>query len=65
MLMSLEADSRSDRGKTMQFKHYAMQRADRDGIAKAALDFGISESMLYAWREHRRIEDELAYLENL
>jgi transposase len=33
--------------------HY-MERADRDGVPKAAQDLGLAESMLYSWRSKRR-----------
>lgn len=39
-----------------------MQRADRDGVPKAAADFGIAESTLEAWRENSRLVDEMAFL---
>lgn len=41
----------------------AVQRADRDGVPKAAADFGIPESTLEAWRENLRLVDEVALLE--
>lgn len=31
-----------------------MERADRDGIPKAAKDLGLAKSMLYNWRTKRR-----------
>jgi len=39
---------------TAQFKERALERADRDGIPKAAQDLGLAESMLYSWRSKRR-----------
>ena len=35
---------------TVQFKAQVLERAERDGVAKTALDLGIAESMLYSWR---------------
>jgi len=37
-----------------QFKEQALERADKDGVAKAAKDLGLAESMLYNWRAKRR-----------
>jgi len=39
---------------TPQFKEQALERADKDGIPKAANDLGLAESMLYNWRAKRR-----------
>ena len=39
---------------TAQFKAQVLERADRDGLAKTALDLGIAESMLYSWRAKSR-----------
>lgn len=39
---------------TAQFKAQVLERADRDGIPKTALDLGIAESMLYSWRAKSR-----------
>jgi transposase len=33
-----------------QFKEQAVERAKKDGVAKAAEDLGIHEAMLYTWR---------------
>jgi transposase len=33
-----------------QFKEQALARALKDGVKQAALDLGITESALYAWR---------------
>jgi transposase len=38
---------------TSQFKEQALERADRDGIPKAAQDLGLAEAMLYSWRTKR------------
>jgi len=38
---------------TPQFKEQALERADKDGIPKAANDLGLAESMLYNWRAKR------------
>ena len=35
---------------TIQFKQQAVERAERDGVPKAAADLNIAEAMLYAWR---------------
>jgi len=43
-------------------KQQAVLRADRDGIPKAAADFGIAESTLDAWRENIRLGNEVAFL---
>ncbi|OQW68490.1 MAG: hypothetical protein BVN35_19830 [Proteobacteria bacterium ST_bin11] len=32
-----------------QFKEQAVERANRDGVPKAAQDLGIAQSMLYNW----------------
>ena len=56
-----------------QFKEQAVERAKKDGVAKAAKDLGIHEAMLYTWRrqlektgvpfEDKKIQDaELARL---
>lgn len=37
-----------------QFKEQALERAARDGVAKAAQDLGIAEAMLYSWRAKRK-----------
>jgi len=37
-----------------QFKEQALERADKDGVPKAAKDLGLAESMLYNWRAKRR-----------
>ena len=34
-----------------QFKEQAVERANRDGVPKAAKDLGIHECMLYSWRK--------------
>jgi hypothetical protein len=47
----------------MSIKEQAVQRADRDGVPKAAADFGIPESTLDEWREKRRMVDEVTLLE--
>ena len=65
MFNSTDAGAQSGRkNASMQFKQSALARADRDGLAKAALDFGIAESMLDAWRENARLADEVAFLKN-
>lgn len=43
---------------TPQFKEHALERAERDGIPKAAQDLGLAESMLYSWRAKRRQTDQ-------
>ena len=43
---------------TAQFKEQALERADRDGIPKAAQDLGLAESMLYSWQSKRRQTDQ-------
>lgn len=37
-----------------QFKEQALERAARDGVAKAAQDLGIAEAILYSWRAKRK-----------
>ena len=37
-----------------QFKEQALERADKDGVPKAAKDLGLAESMLYNWWAKRR-----------
>lgn len=44
------------------FRKQVLERADRDGIPKAAEDFGISESILCSWQENTRLEDEVMFL---
>ncbi len=39
---------------TIQFKAQVLERAERVGVAKTALDLGIAESMLYSWRAKSR-----------
>jgi transposase len=39
---------------TVQFEAQVLERAERDGVAKTALDLGIAESMLYSWRAKSR-----------
>ncbi|CAD6880756.1 hypothetical protein [Methylomonas albis] len=34
---------------TPQLKEQAIERANRDGVPKAAQDLGIAQSMLYNW----------------
>lgn len=36
-----------------QFKEQALELAGREGVAKAAKDLGIAETMLYNWRAKR------------
>jgi transposase len=36
-----------------QFKDQAVERATKDGVAQAAKDLGIPESMLYYWRSQK------------
>lgn len=36
-----------------QFKDQAIDRAAKSGVAQAARDLGITESMLYAWKAQR------------
>ncbi len=36
-----------------QFKDQALERADRDGVQKAAKDLGLLEAQLYSWRSKR------------
>ena len=52
----------SGRKKILQFKELVMLRADRDGVAKTAQDYGIAESKLSAWLENARMEDEMTAL---
>jgi len=37
-----------------QFKDQALERAERDGVKKAAQDLKIDEAMLYSWRSKQR-----------
>jgi transposase len=37
-----------------QFKDQALERAAKDGVAQAAEDLGIGESLLYSWRTKQR-----------
>lgn len=37
-----------------QFKDQALERAAKDGVAQAAEDLGIGESLLYSWRAKQR-----------
>ena len=37
-----------------QFKDQALERATKDGVSQAAIDLGISESMLYYWRTQQK-----------
>jgi len=39
---------------TPQFKEQALERAEKDGVAKAAQDLGLAEAQLYSWRTKRR-----------
>lgn len=39
---------------TPQFKEQALERAEKDGVAKAAQDLGLDEGLLYSWRAKRR-----------
>lgn len=39
---------------TPQFKEQALERAEKDGVAKAAQDLGLAEALLYSWRTKRR-----------
>ena len=39
-----------------EFKKQALERAEKDGVAVAALDLNLKESQLYAWRQKRRLE---------
>src|SRR3954467_14722012 len=38
---------------TAQFKEQALERAEKDGVAKAAKDLGLAPAMLYSWRSQR------------
>lgn len=37
-----------------QFKEQSLERAERDGVKKAAEDLKIDEALLYSWRTKRR-----------
>lgn len=37
-----------------QFKDQALERAEKVGVAQAAKDLGIAESMLYSWRAKQK-----------
>lgn len=37
-----------------QFKDQALERAEKDGVPRAAKDLGIPEQMLYSWRSKRK-----------
>jgi transposase len=37
-----------------QFKDQALERAEKDGVPRAAKDLGIPEPMLYSWRAKRK-----------
>ena len=37
-----------------QFKDQVLLRADTYGVAQVARDLGVSESMIYAWREKKK-----------
>lgn len=37
-----------------QFKDQALERVKTDGVAQAAKDLGLSESLLYSWRAKRQ-----------
>lgn len=39
-----------------EFKKQALERAEKDGVAKAADDLGLKEGQIYAWRQKRRLE---------
>ena len=40
-----------------QFKEQALERAKKDGVAKAAKDLGIPDAMIYSWRKRREQTD--------
>jgi len=62
--MTILAAQQIESQKTAQFKQRAMMRAQRDGVARAAQDFGIATPMLYSWLENAHMEDEVAFLIN-
>jgi transposase len=39
-----------------EFKKQALGQVEKDGVAVAARDLGLSESQLYAWRQKQRLE---------
>ena len=41
---------------SVEFKRQALERAERDGVPKAAIDLGLHASQLYAWRQRRRLD---------
>jgi len=65
MLITQATENHSRRKKVIQFKQQVMMRADRDGVARTAQDYGIAESKLYSWLENARMEDEMHALEKL
>ena len=38
-----------------QFKDQALERAERDGVPRAAQDLGISQAMLYSWKAKSKL----------
>jgi transposase len=44
------ANKRINKKYSPQFKDQALERAAKDGVPQTAIDLGISESILYAWR---------------
>lgn len=37
-----------------QFKDQALERAEKEGVPRAAKDLGIAESLLYSWRAKQK-----------
>lgn len=48
-----------------QFKEQALERAEKDGVAKAARDLGIAEAMLYSWRAKRKLTGQTFEVQKL
>lgn len=48
-----------------EFKEQALKRTQQDSVALVALDLGIAETQIYAWRRKRQIEGTVTEKERL
>jgi len=51
-----QAEKKARKQYSVEFKEQALKRAEKDGVAEAARDLGLTQSQLYSWRQRRRLE---------
>ena len=52
-----QQDAKKTRNRySAEFKEQTLKRAEKDGVAVAARDLGLSESQIYSWQQRRRLD---------